>query len=629
MPSCFSAHFHSRPLRLLARALMPALMLGAVLHLTGCGTAPEKPQASQETPAKLTAKDLLTQASQASSPERERLLLAAAAAYTESNKYEQARRLLADIDSDALNENAYAKHSDLSAAIALHEGDNLQAFAILTKPRLEQQWQAIEPEQELSLREKRAQVFDLLGETERGISERVLLSSQLTVKKAEHDNLNKLWRSLMNVSQERLDTLAQTAPGNTERGWYALASIGKNNQVDLSQQQQLLERWQREWRNHPARQNLPDDLRLLQQLMASQPQRIALLLPQEGRLADAGQAVRDGFFAAYYQALAQGRQVPEVRQYDSSGDIISAYEQAVADGAELIIGPLEKEKVTELSLIPGLSTPLLSLNYAEPAPAEPVKNFYQFGLALEDEARQVARQAYAEGHRQAMIIIPEQEWSERSARAFASEWERLGGKVVNRSQFKEGSNYSRLVKDALLIEQSANRAAQLKNLLGLDLHSTPRSRSDVDMIFLIANPSQARQIKPTFAFHYASSTPIYAISQVYSGEPNAKADNDLNGIRFNTMPWLFDANSAEKQQVKQYARQAAIYDRLQALGVDAFRLYARLPQLAKVEQTRLYGATGTLRMLPDGRIEREQMWARFHQGLAQPLPMVASSFYDE
>src|SRR5690606_4978343 len=109
----------------------------------------------------------------------------------------------------------------------------------------------------------------------------------------------------------------------------------------------------------------------------------------------------------------QGRQLPEVRQYDTNEDIIQAYQQAVAEGAELVIGPVEKEKVTELSLMPSLPVPILSLNYPDSAPIEP-KGFYQFGLALEDEARQVARQAYSEGHRQAMVIIPEQEWSERS-----------------------------------------------------------------------------------------------------------------------------------------------------------------------------------------------------------------------
>src|SRR5690606_16124296 len=125
-----------------------------------------------------------------------------------------------------------------------------------------------------------------------------------------------------------------------------------------------------------------------------QPKQIALLLPMQGKLAEAGEAVRDGFFAAYFQALENGRQTPEVRQYDSSTDAISAYQQAIAEGADLVIGPIDKEKVTELSLMPSLEVHVLSINPPHTPPAQPLKGFYQCGLAVEDEARQVARQAF-------------------------------------------------------------------------------------------------------------------------------------------------------------------------------------------------------------------------------------------
>ena len=97
-------------------------------------------------------------------------------------------------------------------------------------------------------------------------------------------------------------------------------------QIDLEQQREELQRWLREWRQHPAHDNLPNDLRLLQSLIDQQPQKIALLLPMQGKLAEASEAVSDGFFAAYYQALANGRHTPEVRQYDSTNGVIAAYQ---------------------------------------------------------------------------------------------------------------------------------------------------------------------------------------------------------------------------------------------------------------------------------------------------------------
>lgn len=619
------------PIRLFARdlstnTLTTILVSALVFSLVSCSSTTPQPGKRDQTsvktqPVKVNPGKLLEQAKQSQSPERENLILQAAQAYIDTGKFNLARDLVADMKPDSLNDQAYIKYTDVLSTLALQEKANFVAHGILTKPRLEQQWQAMEPDVEIALREKRAQVFSLLGEAKNGINERIQLAALLG-KKQQQANQDAIWKDLMSLPYDELLGLAQTAHGDVARGWYSLAAINKNNQIDLEQQRQQLQGWLQQWRQHPAHDNLPNDLRVLQTLIDKQPKQIALLLPMQGKLAEAGEAVRDGFFAAYFQALGNGRHTPEVRQYDSSGDAISAYQQAIADGADLVIGPIDKEKVTELSLMPSLQVPVLSLNYPDTPPAEPLKGFYQFGLAVEDEARQVARQAFLEGHRQAMVIIPSQEWSERSARAFTEEWENLGGIVVNRSQFQPGTNYSNLVKDAMLIEQSQLRARELQEMLGIKLETLPRSRSDVDMIFLIADPAQARQIKPTFAFHYAGKIPVYATSQVYSGQPNPKADRDLNGIRFNTMPWLFDTSSSEKQAVAQHTKSAAVYGRLHALGADAFRLYARLPQLEQVPDMRIYGATGALHLLEDGRIEREQIWVRFRNGEAQPLPMV-------
>lgn len=605
-------------------ALSTLLISALIFSLVSCSSAPQptKPSSTKTQPAKASAAKLLNLAKQAQSPERESLLLEAAEAYIDARQFNRARDLLVDMNSDALPDRDYIKHTDLLSTVALHQGSNFLAHGILTKPRLEQQWSNMEPQTEVSLREKRAQVFALLGEAQNSVAERIQLSGLIDNKNQRQTNQDVLWQNLMSIPFATLQQLSQDENGQAARGWYSLAAINKNNQIDLEQQREQLQQWLSVWRQHPAHDNLPSDLRLLQSLIEQQPQQVALLLPMQGKLAEAGEAVRDGFFAAYFEALANGRHTPEVRQYDSSSDALAAYQQAIADGADLVIGPIDKEKVTEISLMPSLEVPVLSLNYPDTPPAEPLKGFYQFGLAVEDEARQVARQAFLEGHRQAMVIIPTQEWSERSARAFADEWEKLGGVVVNRTQFQTGANYSGLVKDAMLIEQSQIRTREMQALLGIPLQSSPRSRSDVDMIFLIADPAQARQIKPTFAFHYAGKIPVYSTSQVYSGQPNPKADRDLNGIRFNTMPWLFDTTSREKQAVAQHTKSAAVYGRLHALGADAFRLYARLPQLEQVPDMRIYGATGALHMLSDRRIEREQIWVRFRNGEAQPLPMV-------
>lgn len=596
------------------------LILSVILMLVSCGTTQQKP-GTKTSSKTMSAEQLLHLAADKISPEKESLIMDAALVYLTQQDTKNAKRLLRRVNDNFSDQNVFAKRTAVAAQIALIEKEYQHAFDILSNPRLEQQWQDFSIANEKRLRELRAQTYDHQGNTSASVSERIKLGVLLTNKKEEATNQQALWQSLMKLSFSELEQGAIEQVGDAEKGWYSLASIAKNHQVDMETQRELLQTWMQDWRRHPARQNLPAELKLLQSLILSQPKKVALILPQSGKLIDAGDALKDGFFAAYYQSMQLGRPVPEVRLYDSTGDILQIYQQAVDDGAELIIGPVEKEKVGELGLLPSLSAPILALNYIDSS-MQPANNFYQFGLAVEDEARQVARQAFNEGKRQAMLIIPPQEWSQRSATAFTQEWESLGGLVVNRSQFSNNMNFSNLVKEVMLIESSQIRARQLEKFLGMSLQSSPRSRSDVDMIFLIADPMQARQIKPMFAYHYAGNIPIYATSQIYSGTPNPQADRDLNGVRFNTMPWIFDSQSTEKQAIAAESNAAAVYGRLHALGVDAYRLYARLPQMAKTPDMKMNGATGSLQLLPDGRIEREQLWARFRKGEAQAMPMV-------
>jgi len=374
-------------------------------------------------------------------------------------------------------------------------------------------------------------------------------------------------------------------------------------------------------KEQPLKEQQP--AKLLPSTLAHQPKKIALLVPMQGRLAEAGIAVSDGFFAAYYQSGSTT--LPNVHRYDSSQDAAAAYQQAVNDGAELIIGPVDKDGVNKISQLPSLKVPLLSLTYPDQQPAQPLANFYQFGLAVEDEGRQAARQAMLNGHSHALIVSTPQEVSERSAQAFATEYQQLGGTITGKTNFASLDKFSENFSQVMLLNESKARATLLQQQLGTKLEFTPRRRGDVSMIFIAVTPEQARQIKPTLVFQYANNIPVYATSSIYSGTIDAIKNEDLNGVLFTTLPWVFDTANPVKQAIAQISKSAAVYGRLHALGADAFQLSSRLAQLKQAPQTKIDGATGTLQLMPDGRIEREQMWARFNEGLAEPLTTVMSA----
>ena len=63
------------------------------------------------------------------------------------------------------------------------------------------------------------------------------------------------------------------------------------------------------------------------------------------------------------------------------------------------------------------------------------------------------------------------------------------------------------------------------------------------------------------------------------------------------------------------------YARLYAMGVDAFRLVARVKQLEAFPDSRIYGSTGALTLDNQRRIHRETECTRFRAG--SPVQLAA------
>lgn len=618
---------------------------------------------------------VLARAEVSQSPQKERLQLQAARQLNVDQQYTRARNLLNDLDPDVLNDSQFAEYTLLFSETALADDSYFLAQRILTNPRLNQQWQSLPVDSQITLHQRRADVFMLLGRPHDSILERIALealfantavadqaltSDTLANKSLVNNKLVKnvlaeksliatahaenprfanqdvLWQTLMSMPLVELQASSQqprqlpTQQEEELQGWYSLALLSKSHQYNLDKQLEAINQWAAQWPQHSASQRRPKDLQLLQQLITERPMQVALLLPQQGRLGAAGNAVRDGFMAAYYEAMKQQHTIPALKFYDTSqGSIVDIYQRAVADGAELIIGPLDKDKVVELSQLESLPVPTLAVNYVENHHAEdgqePARSLYQFGLSTEDEARQIAHRAWIEGHRYAMILTTSASWGQRSADAFREAWEEHGGTVINISQFTGEGDYSSVIKSALHVDLSEQRYSRMRTLLNRPLEFEPRRRQDADMLFLAAQAGEARQIKPTLAFHYASDLEVYATSQIFSGVNDPQRDRDLNDIKFSTLPWYFDTRNAEKQSIIAAANPPASFQRLYALGVDSYHLYPRLKLLEQSPYARLYGVTGSLSMNSLRQIERKQTWAKMVNGIAQPLPAVVQN----
>nr|MBP8171023.1 penicillin-binding protein activator [Pseudomonas sp.] len=505
--------------------------------------------------------------------------------------------------------------STLQAELALTRNKPKSALKALSHPSLERLAE-LPVVQQVRSQLARANALAASGQALPAARERIFIAPLLSGTSA-NANHQAIWALLNSLPLSQLQ-----GSGDADlNGWLALARAAKSNGTP-EQQQAAIDAWRQQNPQHPAAQNLPEQLSQLKQL-ANQPlSKIALLLPQDGPLAAVAQALRDGFMASYYQAQENGQSAPTVELYDSNKitSLDDFYRQAQAAGVQLVVGPLEKPLVKQLNERSQLPITTLALNYSEgskPGPAQ----LFQFGLAAEDEARSVARRAWDDGMRRAVALVPRGEWGDRVLAAFRQSWEADGGSLIAAEHVDQPVQLAQQIADLFQLRQSEARAKRLRNTLGTDVAALPARRQDVDFIFLAATPQQAQQIKPTLAFQYAGDVPVYSTSHLFTGSTNQPQPADLNGIRFCETPWLLDSNSAQHQQVvAQWPQAAGSLGRLYAMGMDAYTLAPRLNQLKALPDTRLDGLTGQLSLNPSQRVQRQLPWAEFRDGQVQRLP---------
>ena len=594
--------------------LLTALCLAALL--AACASSPSSSLGELPRTPDASIEQLLEQAATSKSPEDAALLRLSAAdlAYKQKD-YPRAARILEQVPLDPLKPAQQVFASTLSAELAMSRNQPKAALTALAHPSL-QRLGEMPAELQVRAYSVHAAALEADGQTLAAAQQRVQLAPLLSGQAASANN-DAIWALVAALPAEQL----QSTGNDTLAGWTSLALAVKSAGT-LEQQQAAIDAWRNQHPEHPAAKQLPTALTKLKEL-ASQPlTKIALLLPQEGSLAGVARALRDGFMAAHFQAQQAGQQAPAIQVYDSSriSSLDDFYRQAQADGVQLVVGPLEKPLVKKLAAYPQLPLPTLALNYAEAGQSAPPQLF-QFGLAAEDEAREVSRRARADGLARAVALVPSGEWGDRVLAAFRKDWESNGGTLLAAERIAQPVALAQQIADLFQLRQSEGRAKSLQSTVGGNIAAQPSRRQDIDFIFLAATPQQAQQIKPTLNFQYAGDVPVYATSNLYSASGDVNQYNDMTGIRFCETPWLLDSsNSLRQQVVQQWPQAAGSLGRLYAMGVDAYSLAPRLGQLKALPDNRVQGLSGSLSMNPSQRIERQLPWAEFVGGQVKRLP---------
>ena len=602
------------------------LLFSLSFILLSCGGQPSQPK-TESVPLTTaeSIQQLLKQADSSISPQKEDLRLQAADLLLQEGQRDLVANIINNIQAESLPLKQFAMYTETRSRLSSQRGQYEEALLLLEAPRLQQNIDLLPQRNQLTLNLLQAEILARLGSHIASAQQRIYINPLLS-EEDQRSNREAIWESLMYVPMADIKHYLSSSFRGEYQGWLQLAVIAKENQGDLDLQVSQLEEWQQQWPEHPANQQLPGGLELIQELAANRPQRVALLLPLTGKLAPFGKAVRDGFIAASYETAQRGGKVPSLSIYNTEDheDFIALYQQAVAEGAQMVVGPLEKERLRLLFDEVALPVPTLGLNrivdYGEP-PAQ----LFQFALSPRDEALQIAEIARLENKSKVLIISPIGEWGDINSQYFSDYWQELGGSTVGRSQYSGQKDYSNTTKDALLIQESESRAKRIQNLVGEHIEFTPRRRQDIDMVFMLARPQEARSLKPLLAYHYAGDIPVYGTSRLYTGYEDRVKNRDLNGIRFTDMPWVLEKPSTLHQRIEQEIDQSKQYQRMYALGIDSFQLHPRLRQLAEMTNSRVYGQTGRLKLNAQRQIERQMLYAKISSGRTKIIPTASQS----
>ena len=611
-------------------------VLAGLLFLAGCALAPggsERPTAAFEPLLRqaVAARErgdlarsapLYEQAAAAApSPKRDQLRLQAARLYLQLEKPQRARALWEQTRRRALPARDMTLRRLVQAELALAAGDAAGAVAALNDQsapipeELQEQWLAVAADARLAA-----------GEALTAAQLRSERDALLHTPSERRANRQKLWSALLAVPMSQLVERIPPAP-NRFGGWLELAYFYRTRRVDLQALTAALHAWEQRYPEHHV------DGAFLERLLNSarrslqQPEALALLLPLSGSLAAVGSAVQHGFLAAYYQDPPQQR--PKLYVYDIGDggmDSLSAYQDAVAAGANVIIGPLTKDALQRLTVLDFASPPILALNRLPPT-ATSTEGLYQFGLAPEDDAFAAAELAWQRGYETAVSLTPNSDWGERVANAFQQRFQALGGRVLERTTYSPGtSDFGDPIEALLNLDVSTRRYKQLRALLRRNIQFQPRRRRDMDCLFIGAFPREARLIRPQLRFHHGIGVPIIATAQAYEGTPQSAADRDMDGLLLADIPWLLQGAEANPAGPLSRDRLARIwpentrhFPRLYALGMDAYRLAPIVALMQGENGLQLEGQTGRLTIDANGVIHRDLRPAHFVKGVLQPL----------
>lgn len=458
--------------------------------------------------------------------------------------------------------------------------------------------------------------YEMRGEPLKAIQLQVRLINETPQVESDNADLVSLWQQLSRSSLKQLQQWTQALSQDPLMlGWLRLALLMRQGGTDFK----ALQQWRQDYPEHVANVLLPKHVDVDDSKKAA-VEHIALLLPLTGPYAAQGEAVRRGFYAAYFDGKKKpGYVSPVIQVYDTNQASIKTLSQRLQDaGITRIVGPLLKNNVRELMDYRPSDMPALVLNTVDQSADEVM----QFALSPEAAMDQLAVRMAQQRHWRVAVLVPDTPRGGRLFDRFQANWKEYRGDQVGIFRYNKSVNYASGIRQLLHVDQANARAHRVKEILGEKLRFVADRRQDIDAVLLIGDRSAAQSLKPLLDFYFAGELPVYTTSQLLDDSRSQQKWSDLNGLRFLATPWqlgaLVELSGSQKQVQEQlqqtWPRSTQQQGIFYAMGMDAYNLLDRLLVLRTIPAFSYLGASGLLAVDEKNHIFPQLFWAKLSRG---------------
>lgn len=340
---------------------------------------------------------------------------------------------------------------------------------------------------------------------------------------------------------------------------------------------------------------------------AASKTKIAVLMPNaDNPLNVFAQAIVKGIRAENKQLSTPHEIILLPRKIGQS--TLSHLQDASLMGASVAIGPITRDDVNEISELPFLPLPVVSLNLPEDDVKSP-ELLMNFSLSLEEEAKQVASmaiQSLAKENKDSLNIVLFEGASPINQRVANTFEQALAEESISITRIPitkelltlpklyEVKNFSSLTLGTKSLPDTAEGYENAKQYNeNLTQSFSKLGSSSYSAVFLVTDARTAALIKPRLP----RDTRVWGTSMINPGNPEqsviASLAFDLQNTGFVDAPLILRYNNQDfKASFGETPPNSLIARRLFAFGVDAYRL-ARLWMRWQPEIT-MAGTTGSL-----------------------------------